>query len=500
MADAVSIGDNMSSMFRRSLQSGFHANMFQSGRENCVRCRVYIGMNYDGMTTTAAPTGAERLLSIVCSTTIFGYEFGCLRRGHKADLINRLGIKLSRPRSPDIVIIDGQQLLYHVTWPCGRDPSVLVASITYRLASLPGEGVLVFDRYDNVSPKDHERMWRAGVGSTTCSLAINSPLPNRDTILKNKHNQRQLRRVLSTFNMGAAVTIDTQDTGVFRHEEADVTIISYMVQAVGEGNDMVRVLCDDTDVFVLPVFWLWRNQHVDKCQMQMERWYGAVLNINQTCTTLGSKCLQLLGMHDLTGCDTTPFPFNKGKVSALSVIEAGYFPGLVHVLAEEDAMQWDLLEVGLSLFALYGQKQGTPMEEARYNLYTQTKVMPWLLNLPPNSTNLLLHVQRAPLQMTLWKAADQHSSADIDISNFSWEMKAGVLSPCIDPGPTCPPALMDVISCRCRAAGIACAAICSCEKEDLFCKIYCLCQSGDECCNPNKRSQYEALDADMSAD
>ena len=275
-------------------------------------------------------------------------EFGCLRRGHKADLINRLAIKLSRPRSPDIVIIDGQQLLYHVTWPCGGDPSVLVASIKYRLASLPGECVLVFDRYDNVSPKDHERMWRAGVGSTNYNLAINSPLPNRDAILKNKHNQRQLRRVLSTFNMGTAVTIDTQDTGVFRHEEADVTIISYVVQAVGEGHNVVRVLCDDTNVFVLPVFWMWRNQHVDKCQMQMERWYGAVLNINQTCTKLGSKCLQLLGMHDLSGCDTTPFPFNKGKVSALSVIEAGYFPGLVHVLAEEDAMQWDLLEVGLS--------------------------------------------------------------------------------------------------------------------------------------------------------
>ena len=89
---------------------------------------------------------------------------------------------------------------------------------------------------------------------------------------------------------------------------------------------------------------------MDKCQMQMERWDGAVLDINQTCTKLSSKCLQLLGMHALTGCDTTSFPFNKGKVSALSVLEAGYFTGLFHVLGEEDAMQWDLLEVGMSYF------------------------------------------------------------------------------------------------------------------------------------------------------
>ena len=152
--------------------------------------------------------------------------------------------------------------------------------------------------------------------------------------------------------MSAALTIETQDTGVFGHEEVGVTIISYVLQAVGEGKNVVRVLCDDTDVFMLLVFWTRRNQLVGKCHVQMDRCDGAVLNINQTCTTLGSKCLQLLEMLALTGCDTTSFPFNKGKVSALRVLEAGYFPGLFHVLREEDAMQWDLLEVGLSFFLL----------------------------------------------------------------------------------------------------------------------------------------------------
>ena len=379
-----------------------------------------------------------------------------MRWGNKSALMNRLGIKLARPRSPDIVIVDGLQLLYHVMWPCGGDTSVMVTSMKVILASLPGEGVLVFDRYDHVSPKCHERMRRGGVGSMNYNVAINIPLPSRDAILKNKHNKGQLSRVLSTFDMGAAVTIDTHDTGVFGLEEADVTIISYVLQAVGEGKNVVRVLCDDTDVFVLLVLWMWRNQLVDTCQMQMERWDGTVLDINQTCTKLGSKCIQLLGMYALTGYDTTSFPFNKGEVSALSVLEAGDFPDLFSVLGEEDATRWDLLEVGLSFFcALYGQKPGTPMEDAMYNLYT--KARPRLRN--------LLRVQRANLQMTLWKAADQHSPPDIDISNFGWEMKAGVLSPCIDPGPTGPPALMDVISCRCRAAGKACVAICSCKKE-----------------------------------
>ena len=85
-------------------------------------------------------------------------------------------------------------------------------------------------------------MRRAGMGSMNYNLAINSPLTSRDAILKNKHNKRQLSRVLSTFDMGAAVTIDTRDPGVFGHKEVDVTIISYVQQAVDEGNNVVRLI------------------------------------------------------------------------------------------------------------------------------------------------------------------------------------------------------------------------------------------------------------------
>ena len=48
----------------------------------------------------------------------------------------------------------------------------------------PGtEEILVFD----ISSKDHERIRRGDVGSTDYNLPINSSLPSRDAILKNKH-------------------------------------------------------------------------------------------------------------------------------------------------------------------------------------------------------------------------------------------------------------------------------------------------------------------------
>ena len=84
VADAVSIGDKMVSVFRRSLPSGFLANMSSPVKTSeYLKCRVKLGEktvfyaesiyhHSDGRTTTAAPTGADLLLSIVCSISIFG--------------------------------------------------------------------------------------------------------------------------------------------------------------------------------------------------------------------------------------------------------------------------------------------------------------------------------------------------------------------------------------------------------------------------------------------
>ena len=61
---------------------------------------------------------------------IFGYElcaippslvdeYDCLRKGNKAPLVERLGVKHAQPQLPDVVIVDAKQLMYHVIWPSG---------------------------------------------------------------------------------------------------------------------------------------------------------------------------------------------------------------------------------------------------------------------------------------------------------------------------------------------------------------------------------------------
>ena len=224
--------------------------------------------------------------------------------------------------------------------------------------------------------------------------------------MKSKNNKRKLASVLSTFSVGDMTTTKSRDESAFDHDVADITMISYVIKAAKYGKDVIRVLSDDTDVFVLLVYWVYREEMTSK--VQMERWDGTVLDINATCADLGPQCLQLLGMHAISRCDTTLYPYGKGKFSALKTMLDGDFPGLDDVLGEAGVMHDDLLKTATTFFlALYGQPAETSIESARFTSYTLNKKSPKVKALPPTSPNLFLHVLRAHLQTMLWKAADK---------------------------------------------------------------------------------------------
>ena len=63
-------------------------------------------------------------------------------------------------------------------------------------------------------------------------------------------------------------------------------MVSYMLQSVREGKRVIRIVSDDTDVFVILVFWVWKLEIT--ALVQMEKWDGSVLHIN-TAAALGNK-------------------------------------------------------------------------------------------------------------------------------------------------------------------------------------------------------------------
>ena len=76
-----------------------------------------------------------------------------------------------------------------------------------------------------------------------------------------------------------------------------------MLKVAADGTQTIHILSDDTDVFVLLVYWTSRMWVVTK--ILMEKWNGDVLDVNKTIERFGPrKCSQLLGVHALSGCDT----------------------------------------------------------------------------------------------------------------------------------------------------------------------------------------------------
>ena len=200
-----------------------------------------------------------------------------------------------------------------------------------------------------------------------------------------------LTKVLRTFSFSFDnMSIEDSD---FCHEEADISMVSHVLNAAASGKHVIRVISDDTDVFVLLVFWVYQNNL--QCKVQMQHWDGSILDINATCHELGFKCLQLLGVHALSGCDTTSYPFKKGKLTAIKVLKNGNFQGLYDVLGNVDANKDELLEAGKAFFlALYRQPSDISMEMARFLIYTKNKKSPEIMSLSPTSENPWFHILR----------------------------------------------------------------------------------------------------------
>ncbi|CAL8391490.1 unnamed protein product [Arctogadus glacialis] len=131
-------------------------------------------------------------------------EFGCLRKGDKSVLVKRLGVPDENAPLPNVVLVDGSQLLYHIVWPVAGTIKDIASSINTRLSTAAGvnETLVIFDRYnDKPTAKDHERRRRGGIGAIDYKMTVNTPLPCRGAVMKGTSTKTQLLRLLCTFDL-----------------------------------------------------------------------------------------------------------------------------------------------------------------------------------------------------------------------------------------------------------------------------------------------------------
>ena len=147
------------------------------------------------------------------------------------------------------------------------------------------------------------------------TLSKDRPLPSRDIIMKRDEDKDQLMKLLCDTNHGCpTLHLIGKEQSMFNHEEAGANIVSYLL-SLHEEKRHIQVGADDTDIFVLLVFFAWK--HKVATQISMKKHDGSIISINATAEKLGDKCKCLLPLHSLTGCNSVSYLFGKGRATAV---------------------------------------------------------------------------------------------------------------------------------------------------------------------------------------
>ena len=203
-----------------------------------------------------------------------------MRSSSKAILKNKLHIEVSKRKTStyDAVIIDGCALLWNIHWPATGTVEQYIENLITRLNDYLKRCCvyLIFDRYLTRSTKSATRSDRAGMNvSRRHVLKLQTPLPSKDVVLKVTHNKIQLIKLIVQYLLDhledndneLVITseepvpivlrngkISKRDALYHVHEEADVIIVNQLVYLADQGARNILVVCDDTDVFILLIY------------------------------------------------------------------------------------------------------------------------------------------------------------------------------------------------------------------------------------------------------
>ena len=170
-----------------------------------------------------------------------------------------------------------------------------------------------------------------------------------------------------------------------------------------------------------------------------------------TVMVLGDKCVQLLPMHAITGCDTVSYTFGKGKMSSLKVImDSDHLE--IELFGESNATISDVMCTGCRIVGrLYGATCDTTMNALRYKTCSTRLNVRRLKSLPQTDDSLALHLKRDHIQAMLWKASDRNLPPNVCLGDYGWDISAGTPSPVRASKHVEPPGIMKVIACSCRS-------------------------------------------------
>lgn len=235
-------------------------------------------------------------------------------------------------------------------------------------------------------------------------------------ILENGEGQKYLS--LPTVFTSGETTVKIQDrkvTEIFNcnHEEADTRLILHA--ALTEGD--VVIVAKDTDVLILMI---WAHHAFGiRHKWLMKYDNNKYAEIDSICNFLGDElCRVLTAIHALSGCDTTSYFYNVGKVKTLKKIKKN--PSrlqLINAIGREETLSESEVEKIKEFIrtTMYNGKSAESYLETRVRLYKSMKTKT-SMSIPPDQHSMVQAIKRVHYQAFHW-----YRCTDIRIPNISLE-------------------------------------------------------------------------------
>jgi hypothetical protein len=308
----------------------------------------------------------------------------------KSKLKKNLKVEVSQclTISPTAIVMDVSAVIWTVDWPAHGTIDTFISGFKLWLSLRLSEAdvYLCFNRYHDYSTKSCTRSARA-TASHVHHLTLTTPLSARDAVLKNYTNKAQLNTLIceqilcdkeflqnETQDHKLVVTGDKSvPTQVSKgckssrldlastHEEADIFITQQAIHIAKEDPESrVCVVCDDTDVFALLLFFYLSEKLESSMTMQSPINGRSSIDIKETAHKHADIVPSILALHALTGCDSLAATYGVGKTTAIAVARKG------HTLGQLGQPTADIIEV---------VKQSTAFMAACYGCKTPSSSM-----------------------------------------------------------------------------------------------------------------------------
>ena len=192
-----------------------------------------------------------------------------------------------------------------------------------------------------------------------------------------------------------------------RHEEADVITIQQLL-SITNGNKActIKVIADDTDVFVILLYYY--NKYSLNCCIVMEETSKDRNCVDIKATVQKHKQIipRLPAACSLSGCDTVAQCWGIGKAKVVKVLQTGTQMDLLGNVAAN--IPDTIKEATTFMAACYGHPDVDNLASLRFKVWkgktrrASLVSSPKLMSLPPTSEAFELNVQRAHFKACIW--------------------------------------------------------------------------------------------------